>query len=258
MVKTIQDSIGALKFFSAATLLAYFFLPLTVPAATWLTDVPSAQAIAKEQGKIVLLDFTGSDWCGWCIRLKNEVFSQPEFEAFADQHVVLVEVDFPRQKVQSAELKAANAALARKFQIQGYPTVIVLDSDGKHLGNLGYQPGGPEAFISALNRISGHKAVALPSPRAEETKNAGPPAPLFNGAPAVPPPRFNDLVLKSISGPSNKRLAMINNQTFGVGESALLKLGDAQRKVKCVEIREKSVLVTVDGNEPRELRLRGS
>ena len=107
-----------------------------------------------------------------------------------------------------------------------------------------------------MTRISGHKTVASPPPHVEETKNAGPPAPLFNGAPTVPPPRFNELVLKGISGPNNKRLAMINNQTFGVGESALLMLGDAHRKVKCVEIREKSVLVTIDGNESKELRLR--
>src|SRR5438552_7159697 len=81
-------------------------------AAEWLTDLPAAQAAAKAENKIVLLDFTGSDWCGWCIRLRNEVFSKPEFDAYANDNLVLVEVDFPRQKSQSAALKQANRVLA--------------------------------------------------------------------------------------------------------------------------------------------------
>src|SRR6266481_5854060 len=76
---------------------------LNACAATWLTDLPSAQATAKAENKIVLINFTGSDWCGWCIRLRDEVFSQPEFDAYANDHLVLVEADFPRHKAQPAE-----------------------------------------------------------------------------------------------------------------------------------------------------------
>jgi len=119
----------------------------------WQTDVPKAQAKAKAEKKLVMLNFTGSDWCGWCIKLSKEVFSQPAFVEYADKNLVAVEVDFPRKKDLSAAQKQANAALAKKYNIEGYPTIIVLDSDGKKIGTLGYQPGGPEAFIAALEKL---------------------------------------------------------------------------------------------------------
>ena len=119
----------------------------------WLTDLPKAQAKAKEEKKLVMLDFTGSDWCGWCIKLNKEVFSKPEFAEYAGKNLILVEVDFPRTKKQSAELKKANAALQEKYKIQGYPTIIVLNSDGKKVGELGYEPGGPKPFIAGLEKL---------------------------------------------------------------------------------------------------------
>ena len=121
--------------------------------ATWLTDLPAAQAKAKAEKKMVLMDFTGSDWCGWCIKLKKEVFSQPGFEAYAKKNLILVEVDFPHNKPQPAALVKANEALVKKYEIEGYPTIVVLDSTGKKLGNLGYMPGGPTAFIAELDKL---------------------------------------------------------------------------------------------------------
>lgn len=119
----------------------------------WQTDLPKAQAQAAKEKKMVLLDFTGSDWCGWCIKLNKEVFSQTEFLDYAKANLVLVEVDFPNKKKLSAEQKKANDALAKKYNIQGYPTIIVLDGEGKKLGELGYQPGGPKAFIASLDKL---------------------------------------------------------------------------------------------------------
>src|SRR5437660_1441908 len=230
------------------------YLPSWLEAANWLTDLPAAEATAKAENKMVLIDFTGSDWCGWCIRLRNEVFSTPEFEAFAQEHLVLVEADFPRGKAQDDGLKRANQELARRFQIQGYPTVVLLGSDAKKLGTLGYQPGGPQAFIATIGRISGSSAApAVPPANHQAIHKDGPPVPLFNGAPTFPPPKFTELVLKGISGPPNNRLAMVNNRTFGVGESALVKVGEAQVKVKCLQIRPDSVLVSLDGAEQKEL-----
>lgn len=129
---------------------------LSVNAAeslTWLTDLPKAQAQAKTEKKLVMLDFTGSDWCGWCIKLNKEVFSQPEFAEYAKKNLVAVEVDFPNKKKLSAEQTKANDALAKKYNIQGYPTIIVLDSEGKKVGELGYMKGGPTAFIAELNKL---------------------------------------------------------------------------------------------------------
>ena len=118
----------------------------------WLTDLPKAQAQAKSENKMVLLDFTGSDWCGWCIRLHKEVFSQPEFAEYAKKNLVLVEVDFPRMKKLSDAQKAANDALQQKYKVQGYPTIIVLNGEGKQVGELGYMKGGPPAFIAELDK----------------------------------------------------------------------------------------------------------
>src|SRR5687768_52271 len=114
-------------------------------AANWLTEVKAAQDQARKENKLILVNFTGSDWCGWCIRLKNEVFAKPEFDAFASQNLVLLEIDFPQRKQMPAAMKKANGALADKYKVGGYPTVHVLDADGKSLGQLGYLPGGPNA-----------------------------------------------------------------------------------------------------------------
>ncbi len=116
-------------------LLTATFAAFTLSAADaeWLTDFAKAQAKAKAEKKFVFLDFTGSDWCPPCKSLHNTVLTSAEFTQFAKDNLVLVEVDFPRAKKQSAELKAANAKLSEKFNIEGYPTVIVLDANGKEV-----------------------------------------------------------------------------------------------------------------------------
>lgn len=119
---------------------------------TWLTSVPKAQAQAKDQNKLVLMDFTGSDWCGWCKKLDKDTFSQPQFAEYAKKNLVLVQLDFPANKPQSDELKAANAALAKKYNIQGYPTLIALKPDGTVVWTqVGYLEGGPQALIDQLD-----------------------------------------------------------------------------------------------------------
>jgi thioredoxin-related protein len=118
----------------------------------WTTDVPAALAKAKAENKTVLLDFTGSDWCGWCIKFKKEAIDTPEFQDFAAKNLVLVELDFPRKKEQSAELKKANKALSEQYNITGFPTFVVLNKTGKEIGRQdGYEPGGAKAFIDKIN-----------------------------------------------------------------------------------------------------------
>jgi thioredoxin-related protein len=119
----------------------------------WLTDLPKAQAQAKAEKKLVLLDFTGSDWCGWCIKLNKEVFSTPEFAGYAKTNLVLMEVDFPRQKKLPANVKTANEALLKKYGVEGFPTIIVLNGEGKKVGELNYEPGGPKVFIKSLEAL---------------------------------------------------------------------------------------------------------
>jgi protein disulfide-isomerase len=125
----------------------------SVTTAEWTTDYDAALKRAKAERKSVLLDFTGSDWCGWCMRLDQEIFATPEFKKFANEHLVLVKIDFPRHKAQSDAEKAQNEQLAARFQVQGFPTLVVLDPDAKPSGTLGYMRGGPEPFISQLSSL---------------------------------------------------------------------------------------------------------
>ncbi len=139
-------------------LAATAFWRVNAVESVWLTDLPKAQAQAKAENKMVLLDFTGSDWCGWCIKFKNEVLDTPEFQAYAAKNLVLVELDYPNKKVQSAELKKTNAALKSQYDINGYPTFVVLNKDGKEIGRqVGYAKGGPKTFIAELENFkAGH------------------------------------------------------------------------------------------------------
>ena len=128
---------------------------LTVLAEVqWSTDLPAAQAQAKKDKKIVLMNFTGSDWCGWCKKLQAEVFTTKEFDAYAKDKLVLVEVDFPNQKQQSAALKKANEALQEKYKASGFPTIVALNGEGKEVWRqVGYMPGGPKAWIAKLDSL---------------------------------------------------------------------------------------------------------
>ncbi|MCK6458840.1 MAG: thioredoxin family protein [Planctomycetes bacterium] len=123
------------------------------PKELWLTDFEAALARAKSEKKPILADFTGSDWCGWCIKLKDEVFSKDEFKEWAEENVVLLELDYPRKTEQPEALKKQNEDLKAKYQIRGYPTVLFLDAKGKVIGQSGYKPGGPEAWIADAKKV---------------------------------------------------------------------------------------------------------
>jgi protein disulfide-isomerase len=119
----------------------------------WITSYEQGQQEAKANNKLVLIDFTGSDWCGWCKLLDREVFSKPEFKEYASKNLVLVEVDFPKMKVLPDAARKENILLAQRFQIQAFPTIIVLNSTGQMVGELGYVKGGPTAFIEVLEKM---------------------------------------------------------------------------------------------------------
>jgi thioredoxin-related protein len=215
----------------------------------WYTDVDAALNVAQQEHKAVLLDFTGSDWCPWCVRLKHEIFDQPEFAEFAGDHLVLVELDFPRQKPISHEQSVANHALAEKYQISGFPTVIVLNNDGSTAGQLGYMEGGPAPFDAKVAGFLKLDTKAAPAPEPEPAAPPKPRRPLdYNvKASAQAPVQYGSLALKAISGTKTRRMAMINGELLLAGESAEIKADGKVVKVVCKEIREDSVLITADG-----------
>jgi protein disulfide-isomerase len=124
----------------------------------WETNVNKALEVSASTKKPLLLFFTGSDWCGWCIRLQKEVLKTPEFAAWAKENVVLVELDYPRRVPQTEEIKQQNNELQQIFGIQGFPTIILANStltDGKvsfkGIGSTGYVAGGPTAWLAVAN-----------------------------------------------------------------------------------------------------------
>ena len=119
----------------------------------WFTNFNDAKAKAIKEQKPMLIDFTGSDWCGWCIKLDEEVFRQADFQEFASDSLVLVEIDFPKNKVQSEELKVQNKALAKKYSIRGYPTILLLTPEAELIEKTGYQSGGAKAYVSHIQNI---------------------------------------------------------------------------------------------------------
>lgn len=127
---------------------------------TWEKDVNKAMQIAQKTKKPLLLFFTGSDWCGWCIRLQKEVLKTPEFAAWAKENVVLVELDFPRRTPLTPELQKQNNELQQLFEVRGYPTVWFVNANLKEgktnfekLGSTGYVAGGPAAWLNTANSI---------------------------------------------------------------------------------------------------------
>ncbi len=146
----VGERVSTMKTLRASLLLLVAFALTLLPALAngWGNNYKEALATAAKENKKVLLDFTGSDWCGWCIRLKKETFDQPQFKEFADKNLILVEVDFPQGKSLAPEVKKQNDALQEKYHIEGFPTIVLLDPQGNIIKqNSGYLPGGPKGFI---------------------------------------------------------------------------------------------------------------
>jgi len=139
-------------FASVAALVATAALSFSAEAE-WMTDFDAAKAKAKAEKKVLLVDFTGSDWCGWCIRLDKEVFAHKEFQDYAAENLVLVKLDFPRKTKLSPELEKQNKGLAKKYDVQGYPTIKLLKPSGSEIAETGYQEGGPAKYVEHLKKL---------------------------------------------------------------------------------------------------------
>ena len=131
---------------------SFAFAPADSKNVSWKTDFEEAKKEAKKNNKYILLNFTGSDWCGWCMRLNDEVFSQPAFVKYAAESLVCVKLDFPRNSSLVTEKeRQQNHTLQQLYQVQGYPTIILLSPDGAVAGVTGYQRGGAKIYIEHLN-----------------------------------------------------------------------------------------------------------
>ena len=125
-------------------------LSLMAGGPKWETDWEVAKARAEKEDKKILVNFSGSDWCGWCKRLDREVFRTDEFKAFADKDLVLLVLDFPKYKDQDPTVRRQNQKLMHKYGVQGFPTVLVVNHSGKLVHSTGYMRGGPKPYIDHL------------------------------------------------------------------------------------------------------------
>lgn len=130
----------------------------------WQVNFKDAVKVAREKNKKILINFTGSDWCPWCKKLKKEVFDQPAFIQFAKDHLVLAEVDFPRSKPQSPTIKKQNEDLQKKYGVEGFPTLILLaPPEGKSqepkevARHVGLMAGGLDGLMSWIRRVPSGK-----------------------------------------------------------------------------------------------------
>lgn len=233
---------------------------VAAPAATWHSNFDAAKAAAGSSGRPILMNFTGSDWCPACIQLRQDVLSQPEFLKFADDNLVLMEVDFPQRRPLAALHQLANQQLARQYGIAAYPTLLLVDATGKPLARVPtVSPASRMVSMLSEGFSRAGRRPASPPPDPSGTRPMPAPVrelPLFGGAATQPLPTYTNLTVKSISGSPARRFALINSETLAAGESAWFKLGAQRVQVHCVEIREKSVLVRIEGDtRPRELLL---
>lgn len=159
MFKFAQNKVKMKKIF----LIAFFLVGAFATQAQelkWYTDVREAITVSNKEQKPLLMFFTGSDWCGWCIRLQNEVLKTPEFNKWAKDNVILVELDYPRRTPQTPEIKNQNNELQQAFGIQGFPTIYFTSAESKDgkvnfkgLGQTGYVAGGPSAWLTVAEGI---------------------------------------------------------------------------------------------------------
>lgn len=119
----------------------------------WLSNFEVAKKQAAKKKVPILVDFTGSDWCGWCVKLKKEVFSKEAFKNYAEKNLVLLKLDFPRNKKLPEETRNQNIKLMQKYGVRGFPTILILDSKGKVLGKTGYKAGGADNYIKHIKSI---------------------------------------------------------------------------------------------------------
>lgn len=135
-----------------------FSFGIAAQAENWNEDFEKVSSQAKTSGKYLLLNFSGSDWCPWCVKLEREVLSHQIFKTFAKQNLVYVLIDFPKKKQQSEKRIRENKKLLKQFRVHGFPTLILLSPDGDFVGTTGYRRGGAERYVAHLKEaIYKHK-----------------------------------------------------------------------------------------------------
>lgn len=119
----------------------------------WLTSYENALTRGKQEKKPILIFFTGSDWCGWCQKLDKEVLTTQEFYQVAGDQFVFLLVDFPLKSSLDSTVVAQNRELQKKFDVKGFPTLVIIDDEQQTIGVTGYRQGGPASYAEHLLKM---------------------------------------------------------------------------------------------------------
>lgn len=160
-----------------ALLFCSFALAVSAADAKWHYDLSEAKTLAKKEKKLVFIDFTGSDWCGWCMKLRKEVFTTAEFNNYARSNLVLLEIDLPHGKPLSPEQLSANMRVQEQYGVEGFPTLIVLNHEGQEIWRLpSYADAKPADWIRMFESLRA-RAGLLPSTGGTASAPTSPPPP---------------------------------------------------------------------------------
>ncbi len=143
-----------LIFFSFSVNAQRITQPYKAHAEGWLVDINEAYAMSKKSGKPILANFTGSDWCGWCHKIKREIFDKPEFKVWADANIILLEVDFPRSFKLPEDVIKQNSSLQQAFQVRGYPTIWVFELNKNEQQQYVINGFGKTGYMKSVNAFT--------------------------------------------------------------------------------------------------------
>lgn len=222
--------------------------PLSFGAGdSWMTNFEAAKKKAADENKSLLIDFTGSDWCGWCIKLNEEVFQHEAFDKGVADTFVLVELDYPqdRSKLTEETIKQ-NAELQELYQIQGFPTILLTDAEGKPFAQTGYQQGGPEAYVTHLNELLKTKTKLTEAlAKGEKAEGVEKAKALYEALQIVPEDQhhhYSDLVetIKANDPDDTTGLVAAEKEEAAMGElevgmQAAMQSGDSDKALKLVD-----------------------
>ena len=137
--------------------------PAQAAKAVWLTDLEAGKKQAATENKTLFVNFSGSDWCIYCQLLDKEVLTKPAFLDYANKNLVLVNLDFPHQKEQPPAERKRNKELAEAYQIEGFPTVLLLNPQGKEIARTGYLEGGAAKYVKSLEKLVSDAKQSTPA-----------------------------------------------------------------------------------------------
>ena len=160
-MKYIIGAIAASLFMFCAAFFIVGAMSNGTSTLSWYTDYSKALEVSKKTNKPIVLFFTGSDWCTWCNKMEAEILSQSDFVSAVGDKFIFVKLDFPMKTKLDANIEAQNNALMDKYNVEGFPTLIIIDSKEKYITKANYQQGGAKNFASHLQKLVSDRSTEL-------------------------------------------------------------------------------------------------